>query len=139
LPQAPPLPSQAPSDPDARSASSPGARVDAATTAGHVHEEIPDVPQEARRTIRGHIKVWVQVIVEQDGSVFGVLADRAGPSRYFERLAIEAAKKWTFPPTDTPARRMMQVRFDFSRSGTTAHAVPLPYRQDARTAARRRS
>jgi TonB family protein len=104
-----------------------------------VHEEIPDVPQDARRTIRGHIKVWVRVIIEQDGSVFGALADRAGPSRYFERLAIEAAKKWTFSPSDTPARRMMQVRFDFTRSGTTARAVALPDRQDARTVARRRS
>jgi serine/threonine protein kinase len=138
LPQAAPMPSPVPPDSAARSASSPSAGAVAATAAGRVHEEIPDVPQVARRTIRGHIKVWVRVIVEQDGSVFGALADRAGPSRYFERLAIEAAKRWTFPPSDTPARRMMQVRFDFTRSGATARAVALPNRQDARTVARRR-
>ena len=126
LPQAPPMPSQVPPDSGARSATSPGARVDDATAAGHLHEEIPDVPQEARRTIRGHIKVWVRVIVNQDGSVFAAIADRTGPSGYFQRAAIEAAKKWTFPPADTASRRMMQVRFDFSRDGTTGRAVPIP-------------
>lgn len=90
-----------------------------------LHEVIPDVPRSARRTIRGHIKVWVRVIVERDGSVFAAVADRAGPSRYFLRLAIEAARKWTFPPLDTPSRRLMQVRFDFSRDGATGRAVTL--------------
>lgn len=96
-----------------------------ATSASALHEVMPDVPRSARLTIRGHIKVWVRVIVDQDGSVFAAVADRAGPSRYFERLAIEAAKKWTFPPVDTPSRRLMQVRFDFSRDRTTGRAVTL--------------
>ena len=93
---------------------------------GALHEEMPDVPWSARRTIRGHIKVWVRVIVNQDGSVFAAVADRTGPSGYFQRAAIEASKKWTFPPADTTSRRMMQVRFDFSRDGTTGRAVPIP-------------
>jgi hypothetical protein len=84
---------------------------------------IPDVPRSARRTIRGHIKVWVRVIVQRDGSVFAAVADRHGPSRYFQRLAVEAAKQWTFPAVDTPARRLLQLRFDFSREGTTGRAV----------------
>ena len=96
-----------------------------ATSPSALHEVIPDVPPSARRTIRGHIKVWVRVIVDQDGSVSAAVADRTGPSRYFQRLAIEAAKKWTFPPVDTPSRRLMQVRFDFSRDGTTGRAVTL--------------
>ena len=90
-----------------------------------IHEVIPDVPQRALRTIRGHIKVWVRVIINPDGSVFAATADRAGSSRYFERLALEAAKKWTFPPADTPAQRFMQIRFDFSREGTTGRSVTL--------------
>lgn len=63
------------------------------------------------------------MIVDPDGTVYAALADRPGPSRYFERLSIEAAKKWTFPPANMEAQRLMQVRFDFSRGGTTAHAV----------------
>jgi len=98
---------------------------DVATSPSALHEVIPEVPRAARRTIRGHIKVWVRVIVDQDGSVFAAVADRPGPSRYFQRLAIEAAKKWTFPPVDTPSRRLMQVRFDFSRDGTTGRPLVL--------------
>ncbi len=96
-----------------------------ATSSAPLHQVIPDVPWSARRTIHGHIKVWVRVIVSQDGSVFAALVDRAGPSRYFRRLAIEAAKNWTFSPVDTPSRRLMQIRFEFSRDGTTGRAVAL--------------
>ncbi len=90
-----------------------------------LHQVIPDMPSSARRTIRGHIKVWVRVVVGQDGSVFAAVADRSGPSRYFQRLALEAARRWTFAPVDTPARRLMQIQFDFSRDGTTGRAVTL--------------
>jgi outer membrane biosynthesis protein TonB len=69
--------------------------------------------------------VWVRVIVSEDGSVFAASPDRAGSSRYFERLALDAAKQWTFPVLDAPARRIMQVRFDFSRDGVTGRAVTL--------------
>jgi serine/threonine protein kinase len=96
-----------------------------ATSPSALHEVIPNVPWSARRSIRGHIKVWVRVIVAQDGSVFAALVDRTGPSTYFQQLAVEAAKKWTFPATETPSQRLMQVRFDFSRDGTTGRAVTV--------------
>jgi serine/threonine-protein kinase len=99
--------------------------IERGTSAAALREVIPDVPRGARRTIRGHINVWVRVIVDQDGSVLAATEDRTGSSRYFQRVAIEAAKKWTFPPVDTPSRRLMQVRFDFSRDGTTGRAVAL--------------
>jgi TonB family protein len=100
-------------------------RSDAAASSSALHDVIPEISHSAHRTIRGHIKVSVRVIVDQDGSVSSATLDRTGSSRYFRRLAIEAAKKWTFPPIDTPSRRVMQVRFDFSRDGTTGHAVTL--------------
>jgi serine/threonine-protein kinase len=90
-----------------------------------LHEVIPQASPGARRTIHGDIRVWVRVTVEPDGSVSAALADRTSPSRYFERLAVDAAKKWTFPPVDTPSRRVVQLRFDFSRDGTTGRAVAL--------------
>ena len=88
-------------------------------------EVIPDVPQTARRTITGHINVWVRVIVDQDGSVFAATADKGGPSRYFQRLAIDAARKWTFPPVDAQPRRLMEIRFEFTRDGTSGRAVTV--------------
>ena len=101
------------------------ARSDVATSSPALHEVIPEVPHSAHRTMRGHVKVWVRVIVDQDGSVSAATLDRTGASRYFRRLAIAAAKKWTFPPIDTPSQRVMQIRFDFSRDGTTGRAVTL--------------
>jgi TonB family protein len=90
-----------------------------------INEVIPDVPDRARRTIRGHVKVSIRVIVDKDGTVFAALSEKRGPSRYFERLAIDAAKKWTFPPTEATAQRLMLVKFDFTRQGTTAQAGPV--------------
>jgi TonB family protein len=92
-----------------------------------IHPEFPDVPPYARRSIRGHVKVSVRVIVNGEGTVFAALVDDPGPSRYFERLALDAAKKWTFPPADSrsPERRWELVRFDFSRDGTTGRAEPI--------------
>jgi hypothetical protein len=90
-----------------------------------IQEVLPDVPPRARRTIRGNVKVSVRVIVEQDGSVFAALAEHRGPSRYFERLAIDAAKQWTFPPAESADQRLMLVKFAFNREGTTAEAVAV--------------
>jgi TonB family protein len=64
----------------------------------------------------------VRVIVDKEGAVFAALVDDPGPSRLFERLALEAAKKWTFAPADSAARRLELVRFDFTREGTTGRA-----------------
>ena len=88
------------------------------------HEEFPDIPPRIRQTIRGHVKVSVRVIVDGGGSVFAALVDSPGPSRYFEHVAIEAAKKWTFPPADSTSRLKL-VRFDFTRDGTTGQAIEV--------------
>jgi TonB family protein len=89
------------------------------------HEVIPEIPDRARRTIRGHVRVSIRVIVEKDGSVFAALTEQRGPSRYFERLALDAAKKWTFTPAQADARRFTLIQFDFSRAGATAQAGAL--------------
>jgi TonB family protein len=90
-----------------------------------IHEEIPDVPLRARRSIRGHVKVTVRLIVDKDGSVFAALVDEPGPSKYFERVAMDAAKKWTFPAVATEDSRLELVQFDFTPEGATGHAVAM--------------
>jgi serine/threonine-protein kinase len=90
-----------------------------------LHEAMPDVPQNVLQSIHGHVVIGVRVIVEQDGSVFAALEDRTSASKHLQRLAIEAAKEWMFPPSDTASRRLMQIRFDIARDGTTASASPL--------------
>jgi TonB family protein len=91
---------------------------------GGAHEEFPEIPLQIRKTIRGHVKVSVRVIIDQGGTVFAALVDSPGPSRYFDHMAIEAAKKWTFPPTDS-STRLKLVKFDFTRDGTTGQAEEL--------------
>ena len=90
-----------------------------------VNEVVPDVPLSARQTISGTIRVSVRVIVAKDGTVIAATADEPGPSRYFERLSLEAARQWTFAPADSEKQRVVMVRFYFKRSGTTARASPL--------------
>jgi TonB family protein len=88
------------------------------------NEVIPDVSKSARDTVRGTIRVSVRVIVDKDGNVLAATADEPGPSRYFERISVEAARRWTFAPTAAEEQRVMLVRFYFKRSGTTARAIP---------------
>jgi TonB family protein len=92
------------------------------TATAAIHEVVPAVSRSSLDTISGTIRVHIRVIVAKDGTVVATTTDIAGPSRYFERLAVEAAKQWTFTPTGSPEQRVMLVKFAFRRSGTTASA-----------------
>jgi TonB family protein len=87
-----------------------------------VTEVIPDVPRSALDTIRGTIRITIRVVVDKDGTVRSASTQESGPSRYFERLALAAAKKWTFAPADSAEERAMLVRFNFTRAGVTGSA-----------------
>jgi TonB family protein len=88
-----------------------------------LHEEIPDVPRRNRDTIRGHIKVAVRVTVDSSGNVVGEILENPGPSKYFARLATEAARKWKFAPASNHESRKWLLRFEFTRGGATGHAT----------------
>jgi TonB family protein len=90
-----------------------------------ISEVIPNVSRSARETIRGTIRVSIRVTIDKAGTVLVATVVEPGPSRYFRRLATEAAKKWTFTPADAEAQRIMLVRFSFTRAGTTAQAKSL--------------
>jgi outer membrane biosynthesis protein TonB len=122
---APRTPSQTPSPAATGTAVAAGHATPAAAVPAAVHAEIPNASPGALHTIHGHIRVSVRVIIDRYGNVVAAVPDQPGPSRYFERLAIAAAKKWTFAPADTQARRVNVVRFEFSRDGTTAHAASV--------------
>jgi TonB family protein len=114
----------APSHSDAASeARSKGSTADASVSSAVVHEEIPNVPHSALATIHGHVKVAVRVTVDASGNVVDDSLEHAGPSHYFARVASQAARKWKFAPTDEKPGRQWLVHFDFSRTGTTAHAT----------------
>jgi TonB family protein len=95
----------------------------AASAPSALHEEIPQVPRSARETIHGRIKVGVLVRVDRSGRVVRDSLDSPGPSRYFNRLASQAARKWKFAPVEDQVSREWFLRFEFGRDGTTVHAV----------------
>jgi outer membrane biosynthesis protein TonB len=88
-----------------------------------LHEEIPNVPLHSRETIHGHVKVIVRVTVDKSGNVVSDVLENPGPSKYFARVAGQAASKWKFAPADHETTRQWLVRFEFSRDGTKANAV----------------
>ena len=101
--------------------------VDHPTPGGDVVREVlPDVPQSARDSIQGTIRVGIKVLVDPSGNVVGAELDDPGPSRYFARLATQAAQSWRFSPTNQFASREYIVRFDFRNTETTASAVRAP-------------
>lgn len=91
-----------------------------------INEVLPDVPRSALETIRGTVRVSVRVTIDKAGTVIAATADDRGPSRYFERLALEASKQWTFTPAHSAEQRVMLVKFAFTRAGATAQANSLP-------------
>jgi TonB family protein len=93
------------------------------TSSAVIHEEIPRVPQRARDTIHGRVKVAVRVTVDRSGNVVRDRFENAGPSKYFNRLASEAARKWKFSSADNEGSREWLLRFEFGRDGTTVHAI----------------
>ena len=88
-----------------------------------VHQEMPDVSRTARESIRGVIKVGVRVALDRSGNVAAAALENPGSSKYFARIATDAARKWKFAPADNPASRVWLLRFEFTRGGTIAHAA----------------
>lgn len=90
------------------------------------HQEIPALSRGARNSVRGEIKVAVRVTVDKSGSVVAEKFETHGPSKYFARVASDAAKKWRFVPADTAASRQYLLQFEFTRAGATAQMVTPP-------------
>ena len=91
-----------------------------------VHQVLPEVPQKARDTIQGQVRVGVRVGVDPSGRVADATLDSPGPSRYFAGLALGAARSWKFEPARVNGRAVSSewtLRFEFER--TTIKVVPL--------------
>ena len=88
---------------------------------GVVHQVLPDVSPGARATITGKVKVKVRVEVDAAGNVAGAKLLSPGPSKYFARVALQAAQRWKFVPVNVAGqnlRREWVLRFEFGRTGT---------------------
>jgi TonB family protein len=84
------------------------------TGAAVLHRVLPSVPQSARNTIHGHVRVGVKVVVDASGNVTRAGLESPGPSKYFARLALEASRSWKF----TPVPSEWILRYAFGRTST---------------------
>jgi TonB family protein len=86
----------------------------------------PDVLASASRTIHGTVNVRVRVNVGPDGNVSNATFDSAGPSRYFAKVAMQAAQQWKFKPAQVngqPAASEWLLHFQFTRD--TSDVTPV--------------
>jgi TonB family protein len=92
---------------------------------GIVQRVMPQVSPSARGTIQGKVKVRVKVEVDAAGNVAKAELESAGPSKYFSRLALEAARSWKFSPAQAgePGDREWTLHFAFSRLKTDVSAA----------------
>jgi TonB family protein len=93
-----------------------------------VHQVLPNIPQSARDTIQGTVRVGVRVRVDETGSVTVAEIDSPGPSQYFARLASQASRLWKFTPPqvdrqDVPSEWIL--RFGFTRTETKVDPVQV--------------
>ena len=89
---------------------------------GEVLDQVlPDVPQKARDTIHGRVRVGVKVQVDAAGAVTNAELDSPGPSKYFADWALQAAKKWAFTPPEVNGKSVESewiLRFVFTQTDT---------------------
>ncbi len=90
-----------------------------------VRRVLPEPSASALRTIQGHIKVRMRLSVDSSGNVFDARFTSAGPSKYFSRLSMEAARQWKFTPASESAREW-NVLFEFTSRGV--EGLPEPAR-----------
>jgi len=84
-----------------------------------VRQVLPDVPQSARNTITGKVKVSVRVEVDASGKVTAAKFASAGPSKYFANLALKAAQRWEFSPPEKdgqPTASVWLLQFRFGKT-----------------------
>jgi TonB family protein len=85
----------------------------------------PRVSPSARRTITGMIRVRLRLNVDGNGNVTEARLQSAGPSKYFARVAEEAAREWKFKPAVVNGQAVSSkwnLNFGFSRRSTEADA-----------------
>ena len=94
---------------------------------GEVTQRVmPEVLPKATATIQGRVNVNVRVEVGADGNVSDASFEKEGPSRYFAKAALDAARGWKFDPAQVdgqPVPSTWILRFKFERSGTTVNPV----------------
>lgn len=87
---------------------------------------MPDLLPAASRSIQGKVNVRVRLNVDPAGEVSSADFESAGPSRYFAKAAMDAARQWKFKPAQANGRPVPSVwilDFQFTRDATDVTPV----------------
>jgi protein TonB len=90
------------------------------------NEVLPEVLPKAQATISGTINIQVQVNVDPSGTVSGATLSSPESSKYFSKLALQAAQKWRFKPARVDGEAVASVwklQFQFRQNGIDATPV----------------
>jgi TonB family protein len=82
---------------------------------------MPDVLRSASKTIQGKVEVRIRVTVDPSGNVSNATFDSPGPSKYFAKLALQAAQQWRFKPPKVDGQAVSSVwilQFQFTQTAT---------------------
>jgi TonB family protein len=93
-----------------------------------LHQALPDVSRSARNTITGKIRIVARVEVDASGKVTYARLTTSGPSKYFARLALQAAERWQFSPPVVNSQAdasVWSITFRIGRKQTQAAAQQL--------------
>jgi TonB family protein len=103
----------------------PASVTSSATSDSVVKRVTPEVSAGARRTIHGKIIVRVKVNVDAAGNVEKAKIESGRGSKYFSRVALDAARDWKFTPAQAgeTGDRQWKLQFAFSRAETDASVV----------------
>jgi TonB family protein len=83
---------------------------------------IPNVPQDIRDAIEGHIRVRIALEVDASGNVSAAAIDSTGPSQYFANKALAAAWNWKFTPAQRDGHAVPSqwtLQYSFGQDETT--------------------
>lgn len=116
-----PAPERAPASAAPTQARAPGSpTAKGAAAKGAVAERVlPEVLPSASKSIRGTVNVWVQVTVGPGGEVSSADFESPGPSKYFARVALQAAQRWKFKPAlvnGQPVASEWILQFQFTQA-----------------------
>jgi len=90
-----------------------------------VTQVLPEIPQKARNTITGRVRINVRVRVDGNGNVIQARQDAPMGSPYFATRALTAAQSWKFPPSGAGASQEWLIRFELSRDQTRASTAKV--------------